>query len=455
LNSDSNLDAFAAGLAIDEASTSGGVQDYDGGIISRYNGTEYEDIDVAATSGAFSSTRRNLGRAAGDVASPRVTVGDRELREPGRVTTVGVTADVIEFFIGTEGLVIAPTMSRLPRLPPTAVLRVWESRVEIRAQGLRGCVAALRADLERITNALDALAAAAAAAGAPAGTAGPKVYIGYVAALEATASVGNAQEGMVVQMTHAREVGGDLNFDDVIGDDFEAAVAFGPNGFMDEKYAASRIGTAVYEPVFGCTAASDIPIIRTMIEQERERESNRADAGAPSDDDYAQARDIIAAFTHPAACGHSCADEGADAGGYDEFINIARVAACVAELWNISGAAAPDVFDRLRARAHTHATDLWRGSPAYWRTSPDGLTPLRDDDLRDGDETVYTGVAREEIPAGFYSESFPDPDTGDLTTMRYHDEFTDDEAAFLRTRTRDLAAVRRGQLGRRGFIQPM
>jgi hypothetical protein len=433
-----SLRGFAAGLTVNAVTGAGAITGLDG--------EDYVGVDVGATSGAFSGQLRSLSSARGEDVPARVVVGDRELDDPGRITTAGVTAEAIRFFIGEEGMVISPTMSRIDRLTSVAVLRAWEDRVGSRAQGLAGCVSALRRDLDVIEQELASLAADAEAS---AGTEGEgEVWIGQLAAITSMVAVESSSESMTLQLTHARRVGGDVNWDDVLGDDLEDAIAFGPNGFMSEKYSRSEIGASTYLPVFGCGSLVDVPEIRDVIDRVRERD----DTAPVTGDDWARARDIAAGFAHVDSCGHNCAEEGDGVDGIDPYLTVAQAAAAVVEAYVSAGPGAVELFDRIRARAHAHATDLWRGSPVYWSSGGRGVA--RVDDLRDGDDVVYTGIAREDIPSGIFSESFPDPDTLSTESMRYDAEFTDNERRYLRTRVRLLKTLRTGSLSRPGFTQP-
>jgi hypothetical protein len=317
-----------------------------------------------------------------------------------------------------------------------SLLRQWIQEIEDNTVDYSPCRAALAVDIGALESALEECRSALRSL-VTEETDDPS-YLGYVSSVSESSSPGG--NTLTVALTHVRRVGEDLDWDGLGGDDPEALIAFGPDGYMDEQYRADQIGDKVYRPIYGCGAISDLDI--AVAQQQVEQEQATDVPGLPPID----GSDVE--LTHLAVCGRDYSD--ADTATTDVSTSTTTAAArslISAYRAKVSvGAQSEDLFrwlENIRVRATATPTDLYRGLPVLMTRTGGRSEPV---DVRDGEETAYQGESRLE---GFFARSFlaGDVDFERVRVVSLNAEgeevevtLTDDEKDLLQDRVRRVQA---------------
>lgn len=355
----------------------------------------------------------------------------------------GLDQIIVEDLLDREAAEILIVGTRiLNPFPTDNQLSTWIRELESSVSGFRSCISALDVDLETIANALDATRDLLRNQGiAPEEN---RSFIGYVSQIQE--SVQSGGESMIVQLSHVRKVGSDLDWDGVSGDDLENVIAFGPDGYVDEKYSISRIGDEIYKPIFGCGSIADLPLVQEALQEtEQEEEQEMFDdevSGMPP----ADASDIISQLTNVLPCGNRCGaeDSAGDAEVNDRLTSTFAARAIANEYFRLkeNGAGVDSIMEwanELRHRATLTLSDAYRDSPVVWGKS-ENEPGLLEDLTRDDLEVYGEGSP----PRGFFASSFIGPDL-DYERVRIHVEppessevidgiLTDNEKDLLRSR---------------------
>lgn len=372
----------------------------------------------------LSEPERDVNRLVDDVEVPV----QGNLVANTSAVTAAFTPSAFTSFIGEEfGEAIYPTGNSIDLLPTVSELTEILQNIESRANAIRACLDALRADRDRIEEAIDATEDLLREYNI--GSQRDQSFIGYV---EQVQSDGNY---CIVQLTHLRFLGEDLDLDTFAGDDLESLVAFGRDGYYDEKYRTGRIGKEVYVPVYGCQSIAEAPgVFEAIVEERPDAETDVSLAGLPP----ADASDVIQALTHPEVCGENCLDE-AERPAANSGITAEACARALVRQYNelvqsgASSAAVATWLDDVTARVHLTLPDAYRATPLIH--GPTAQTASPSNGLIDGDAEVYGGS----IPArGFWDRCSPNPETLATGRLRYEDEISDDEAEVLRQRMRRI-----------------
>lgn len=370
----------------------------------------------------LSQVDRDVNRLVDDIEIP---VTANLVANTGAVTAA-FTPETFTDFIGEYyGSRIYPIASTIDELPTVSELANILQNVESRANAIRACLAALRSDLEIVEEAISDTEDQLREYGVP--TQSEESFIGYVESIQDTG------DECIAQLTHLRYLGEDLDLDDFAGDDLESLVAFGRDGYYDEKYRTGRVGKDVYVPVYGCQSIAEIPgVVEAISAQDTTADVNESVAGLPP----ADASDVLARFEHPDVCGENCLEEAEQPAALRGITTAACARALIDQYTDLvqSGAnsrAITQWLDDITARAHLTLTDAYRDVPVIYGPTPQ--TGVAVNGLIDGDQEVYG----DSIPArGFWDRCFPNPETGDTSRLRYEDEITDDEDTIISERLR-------------------
>ena len=296
------------------------------------------------------------------------------------------------------------------------------------------CNAAVSRDMDRVDQAIEDTQRLLRAGGASGGDA--DAYIGYVTAVRETVSGEGMVERMSVTLSHVRKVGDDLDYDGLVGDDLENVVAFGENGYLDERYRRSAIGEKVYLPLYGCKSGLEIPGVTERLTTPASTES--ADAPLPID-----ASDIIADFEHPSICPGDCTDGESTLGeGITEFDVASAIIDIYRDLQSELGESSQVLarFKEWKSRLYMNCAEAYIGSQVAWTS--DETSPAVQEGFAKMFESVYT--AGEKPIQGFFATSFSGLDPSEAAFERLRPrklggekedpKLTDDEKALLRDR---------------------
>lgn len=406
----------------------------------------FADLPASIESGEFTIMqihRRMIesNAAGGVVVTPTFEYGD------------AFTGNITRFDVGTAGAGAESTIRSLvdteedkavqafstPYPPANAwtqtLLRTWIREIEENTVDTSPCRVALTEDIERLERAIEECRAALRDL-ATAETDEPS-YIGYVASVsESSSPTGNT---LTVSLSHVRRVGEDLDWDGLGGDDPEALVAFGEDGYMDEQYRADRIGEHVYKPIYGCGSIADLDI--AVAEQELELSQSADVPGLPPTD----GSDVE--LRHPSVCGRNAADgdQGSDSAG-STTSSAARALISAYRAKSRTGARSEDLFrwlEEIRVRATATPTDMYRGLPILMSRTEGRNSAV---DVQEGDGASYVGGERLE---GFFARSFlaGDVDFDRVRVVSLDEDgsdleiaLTDDEKDLLQDRVRRVQA---------------
>lgn len=379
--------------------------------------------------------------ALGVVATPRFEYGDAFSGSITRfdVGTAGAGAEgTIRALVDTEK--DKAVQAFITAYPPAnawtqPLLRTWIREIEENTVDTSPCRAALTEDIERLERAIEECRGALRDLAT--GETEEPSYIGYVAAIsESSSPTGNT---LTVSLSHVRRVGEDLDWDGLGGDDPEALIAFGEDGYMDEQYRADRIGEHVYKPIYGCGAIADLDI--AVAEQELELSQSADVPGLPPTD----GSDVE--LRHPSVCGRNAADgdQGSDSDG-STTSSAARALISAYRAKSRTGARSEDLFrwlEEIRVRATATPTDMYRGLPILMPRTEGRDSAV---DVQEGDSAAYVGGERLE---GFFARSFlaGDVDFGRVRVVSLNEDgsdleiaLTDDEKDLLQDRVRRVQA---------------
>lgn len=200
-----------------------------------------------------------------------------------------------EALLGPRGIDIWPSVQdRVARLPQKAELDEHDASLKRRVVSARACAEALGHDISLIDARIQEVLRSVRASGAQRGEA--NAVIGYVQSVRCISDVSSRQETWVLQLSHVRRVGEDLDWDGVAGDDVENTIVFGEDGYLDERYSTARIGKEVYMPLFGAGAITDIPQMQ---------EDYKNYLSEPVEGAQGSLQELTAQFRHPSVCGRS------------------------------------------------------------------------------------------------------------------------------------------------------
>ena len=289
----------------------------------------------------------------------------------------GLTRDILRRYIREDAEAIAgPEIGAfgvLAAYPPLDRLRVWYRLIGADVQRNVPCIDALRRDIERVRAAITDTRRRLRDAGIQGAL--PRVYIGQVSGLTTNLSAAQGSAGtQTVTLSHVRFLGEDLSGDLAQGDEVENTIAFGPEGFMDDRYRTGNIGPEVYLPLIGCESIAEVETPDLSAEEELEE----------VDGVWADARDIVDTFEHPEVCGHSCVAEADEARGNARSPTSAALG--ILKLYQslvASGADAAEIHDwlhKLRQRAPATVEDCYRNPDGVGTSVGGGVDrPLRPD----------------------------------------------------------------------------
>lgn len=278
--------------------------------------------------------------------------------------------------------------------PTLHQLSEWYELIPTRVYDPSGCRGALQRDVALVEDAIAEARTRLRALGVQ-DRAEPSV-LGYVQSItDSTSGDGTLN----IRLTHVRRVGKDLDWDGLGGDDVESVVAFGEDGFMDERYSIERIGKEVYLPVFGCSSIADTAEARAELD--RQDDVVEEVSGLPPVD----GSDVSVRFEHPEVCGHNCTEENDDG---REVTGIDTATACMAiirryrelKAGEADGETIQAWAETVRARASATIPDLYRGLPVVM--GDDEAQPVKLDLTRDGLGAYADGQVLE----GFFQGSF-------------------------------------------------
>lgn len=335
---------------------------------------------------------------------------------------VTFTAETVRSLIpGDDRAVATLTTNDLEGVayPTFDELRRWYGVVGSNIYDPSACRAALQRDIAVVEAALaDARAALRRLGVVP----GPqKSFVGYVSGIQEQTAAGQAV--LVVSVSHVRYISEDLDWDGLGSDDPEAVVAFGSQGFVDERYRIDRIGTDVYAPIFGCGSLADLDVVSEFLAQLADDDAeDPTTAGLPPRD----GSDVSARFEHPEVCNESCATEVSNP---ESGLNLSVVATALIQEYRNRKAAGADSaalmawMESIRVRPTLTMADAYRSMPVI----PGGP---QDAEIRDpvrGDDEVYPDGRR---LRGFFYRSFLGAGT-DIDRVRVRTDDEDGEEAFL------------------------
>jgi hypothetical protein len=348
-----------------------------------------------------------------------------------RVYPEGVSLQALVGLIGAEAEMIDPGAAsiRIKSLPPISLLNEWLARVESAPDG-SACVSALRSDISIIDDAIEEARTQLAELGGSVKE--EQAYIGYVKSIQE--QVNARQHSMSVLLTHVRRVGEDIDQDGIAGDDPEATVAFGEDGYLDEKFSISQIGEKLYVPAFGCKSMADHPFVQEALDQEQQ------DLEENSDVPGADAADIREQMSHPSVCGHSCLDEADAANGEGNGLTATYVVrAFLAKLNTMTDSAVEEWLQETTERPGLTLPDAHRNGTLYYSKDERAVAKVSESFFDEADARLYPdGITLD----GFFSKSFPDIDSSDPTAgMRFHSDMTPEERNIITQRRRAAAAV--------------
>lgn len=340
------------------------------------------------------------------------------------VAPSAITPELVRRHISDPAaVVLAPVdglRASLERFPTESELRRWFRQIR-EAASFANCRQALRDDIADVMAAIEATRAALRRYGAGAG---PQVVIGYVESVTASAP----RDRMTVALTHCRYLGEDISEDLLDNDDLENVIAFGPDGFMDDAYRSSEIGTKVYPGILGCES-----VVEVAAELD---EASNDDLLIEVDGLRTDIQDVIDAFRHPAVCGRTCVTPGEVRAGtsgnaaralYEEYRRRKQAGAGSSELlqWIL----------RIQHRAPLLFSDAYRGTDVTLGAAA-RKAPVVEDLRRDDREVYEDGVAVE----GFFARSFLNPTDPEGSMQSLQDALqdstlSDQEKTYLTQRT--------------------
>lgn len=379
-------------------------------------------LDALNSSSAFSENNQRS-----------VTVDGEEYRIDGstslRVYSEGVTQFALTDLIGPEAIDIVPGSGQVDRLPTVATLREWLARVRSASDG-SACIAALRRDIAVIDDEIEASRTRLAEMGGSVRE--EQAYFGYVKAVQEQCASG--QHTMSVTLTHVRRVGEDIDQDGIAGDDPEATVAFGEDGYLDEKFSIRQIGEKLYSPAFGCKSMADHPFVQEALDQEQ------AEVDENSDVPGADAADVRARMEHPSVCGHSCLDEADAADGEGNGVTATYVArAFLSKFRTMTDSSVDEWLHETTQRPGLTLPDAHRNGTLYYSKDERAVAKVSESFFDEADARLYPDGNPLD---GFFSKSFPDIDASDPTAnMRFHSDMTPEERNIITQRRRAVAAV--------------
>jgi len=259
-----------------------------------------------------------------------------------------------------------------------------------------------------------------------------QAFIGYVKSIQEQCNP--SQSAMNVTLTHVRRVGEDIDQDGIAGDDPEATVAFGEDGYLDEKFSIRQIGEKLYVPAFGCKSMADHPFVQEALDQEQQ------DLDEDSDVPGADASDIRTEMRHPSVCGHSCLDEADAADGEGNGLTATYVVrAFLSKLSTMTDAAIDEWLHDTTKRPGLTLPDAHRNGTLYYSKDERAVAKVSESFFDEADARLYPDGTPLD---GFFSKSFPDIDSSEPTAnMRFHSDMTPEERAIITQRRRAVAAV--------------
>lgn len=348
-----------------------------------------------------------------------------------RVYYEGVSLQALTALIGPEASVIDPGLAnaRIARLPSVSLLREWLARVESASDG-SACTGALRSDISVLDDAIED--ARTLLAGLGGSVKEDQAYIGYVKAIQEQANA--RQHSMSVTLTHVRRVGEDIDQDGIAGDDPEATIAFGEDGYLDEKFSIRQIGQKLYLPAFGCGSMADHPFVQEALDQEQQNLDENSDVPG------ADASDIRAEMRHPSVCGHSCLDEADALDGEGNGLTATYVVrSFLSKLSTMTDSSIEEWLHDTTQRPGLTLPDAHRNGTLYYSKDERAVAKVSESFFDEADARLYPDGTTLD---GFFSKSFPDIDSSEPTAnMRFHSDMTPEERSIITQRRRAVSAV--------------
>lgn len=272
------------------------------------------------------------------------------------VTPNAVARSTVErAFPGDKTAVELLTTSTPSRYPSLNELKGWFEKVRTDPVADNSCYEAVGRDLKVVDAAIKDTRAKLRSGGGAGIAQHDRSFIGFVVSV--SEAVAKNSETVSVSLSHVRYLDEDLDEDGTYGDDPEATVAFGPLGYLDERYSSHRIGKEVYSPIFGCGSVVDAAAALP---------ASARDGGSSAEE--VSIADVEARLTHTGACGDKCsrqaAQEGESAAGTSAAGGALR--ALVKHYRQLKRAGTPDAellqwAAQLKARATMTLADAYSG----------------------------------------------------------------------------------------------
>jgi len=455
-------------------------------VVSASNGVRdfgQRFIDAGGKTGTGTASKARLD------ADSAQKLANNNAPSPGSLGDIKFKS-TFERLLGKDGIKIWPAADKegrvvdlIQELPRKDVLEGFETKLSSSTGGLGACVGALKRDMDLLDSGIKKAREKLNRFG-DSHKEGRSI-IGYVRRIQEQSSPDGSQQTWSLSLTHVRNIGEDLDWDGLPGDDVESTVIFGEDGYLDDKYSTENIGKEVYKPMFGTTSILDYPGVR---------EAFAAEISAPLAAQQVSIQSILNRFEHPAICGRKYWEDKEFGSLTSDPDTTFAAEYIIKQYLNLkrAGEGSDAIFAWLEpfmTRPWMTFPDAYRGFPLGWNRQREVLEypgladyePWESDSMIYGfsqaslipDPVVDTGPPEplKNPPEGFFSKSilppyisFPDSHRSEgedkalleraKDYLNYGGELDEDELALLKRRQRKifsyLKSIRHKTTDRRG-----